>query len=376
MQLKAMLKAILALSIEVRIGRLPKDELGRLKSNRWTRYFDRDKEKHKTPLELCEERYQGIDLRPPSLDPDLVTTLLTRGYVDAAEVQASLDSAPPFISPSAEPTWHRAWHGYESTEAEYAAAMAALEADFAALKYVEPHVVMHVFGILLHAARIGFGNRTLAQTKVACKAYVDNLAASKKLDLPSARPRPLQTDSGYQGLGFIEEETAEFRELRAYFDTVIDKAWRATLPTTASELFNLFKKSPEEFIRRITLNSSPTPVTFWDVPLLHLIAPVAFAQALISLDPAAQVTLIQSLSSRYERRDTDEVRTLELPWLAKVYRALRAALPNLGPMSRYRLRTAAARHLEPLLPSPPKPAKRASKVKPRPNVRPKPPPKS
>ena len=251
--------------------------------------------------------------------------------------------------------------------------MTALDAEFMARAFVVPHVVMHVFGILLNAARIGFEGRTLARTTAACRAYVDDLVAQQKLDLPIARPNRLETDSGYDGLGFIGEETAEFRALRAYFDAAIDKAWRDTLPAVAAELHELLKAEPERFTQQTTINNSPAPAARWDVPLLQHIAPEAFAQSLLALPPMTQVTVIQGLASRYQRPDNSEVRTTELPWLAEVHGRLRAAMPTLGAMSRYRLKTALARDLEPLLPPNRKPAKPALKpaLKPKPKPKPK-----
>lgn len=357
-ELTEILQAILALSIEVRLGRLPKDQLSGLKNNRWARLFGRGREQEKTKLELSEERYLGIDLRPRSLDPDLVATLLTRGYVEAAEVHASLDRSPPFISPKAEPSWRRAWYGYRSSDADYAEAMVALEADFVARKFAEPYVLLHIFGILLNAARIGFGSRTVAQTKAACRDYIDDLAASDRFDLRPARPEPLQTEGGYDGLGFIADDTKEFQSLQSHLQTSIDGAWRRMLPRIADDLHDTLKCDPDQFIQQTTINNSPGPSAFWDVPLLQHIPPSEFVRTLVSLEPAAQVAVIQGLGVRYGRGDVPELQHVELPWLSKVNHMLRAELRNLGPMSRHRLKMALARDFEPHLP--PRSARRKS----------------
>ncbi|WP_161495015.1 P-loop NTPase fold protein [Caulobacter sp. BP25] len=349
-ELKAMLQAIVALSIEVRTGRLPKEQLQSLKANRWARLFRRGKEETKSSLELSEDRYPGIDLRPAGLDPDLVVALLTRGYVEPVEVQSSLDRAPPFISPDAEPIWRRAWYGYRSTDAEYAQSMAALEAEFVARAFVTPPIIMHVFGIMLNAARIGYG-RPLAQVQKDCRAYVDDLAANNRFDLTIARPEHLRTDSGYDGLGYIDVETPEFKALANYLDGAINKAWRKMLPVAAEKLHETLKAEPDRFTQQTTINNSPTPAAFWDVPLLHYIAPEEFAKTILTLEPAAQISVLQGLSARYQRGDASDVRTLELPWLAKLRRRLLTAARNLGPMSRHRLKTAVAREIDPLLPA-------------------------
>ncbi len=368
-ELAELMQAIVALSIEVRTGRLPKEHLQNLKANRFFRLFGRDKGQEKSPLDLIEERYSDIDLRPTSLDPDLVVALLTRGYVEAAAVQASLDRSPPFISADAEPTWRRAWHGYRSTDAEYAQSMAALEKEFVARAFIEAPVIMHVFGILLQAARIGYG-KNLAQTQKACRAYVDDLAAGDKFELTTARPERLRMDSGYAGLGYIDSDTDEFKELATYLDAAINKAWLKTLPALAEKLNDAMKIKPEWFTQQTTINNSPTPSVYWNIPLLHHIPPETFAQTLLELEPNAQVTVIQGLAARYERGEPSQVSAAELPWLAKVHRRLLAAFPSLGPMSRHRLKIALARDLEPLLPVRPKAAKPATKLtassKPRP----------
>jgi hypothetical protein len=350
-QLTQMLQAILALSIEVRTGRLPKEQLANLTTDIWARGFRRGKGKEKSELEVSEERYPGVALCPSTLAPELAQTLFTRGYVDAAAVQASLDRSPPFITLDEEPSWRRAWHGYQSSDAEYAAAMTALEADFAARTFVEPRVILHIFGILLNAARIGYGARSIAQTLAACRAYVDDLAADNRLELRPARPDPLQTDTGYGGLGFIEKETSEFIALKDYFEEVIEKAWLATLPTVAANLHEVLKATPEKFTQQTTINNGTGGGAFWDVPLLAQIDPADFTKTILALDATMQGTVIHGLMLRYQRQPSSPVKTVELPWLAKVHALLVAAIPSLGPMSQYRLKTLLSRDIEPLLPA-------------------------
>ncbi len=375
-ELTEILQAILALSIEVRTGRLPKEQLSQLKVHSWARVLGWDREREKTKLEVSEERYPSINLRPKSLDSDLVVGLLTRGYVEASEVQASLDRSPPFISPNAEPSWRRAWHGYGSNDDEYAKSMSALEADFVARTFVDPHVLLHVFGILLKAARIGYCDRSVAQAKTACRAYVDDLVAGDKFNLPAARPERLTTDTGYDGLGYIDSDTGEFRALTSYLQEKIEAAWRKTLPAIALTLHDQLKTAPEEFTQQTTINNSPAPSPFWDVPILHHISPSTFARTLISLGPDVQVTVIRGLATRYERVDAEEVKAAELPWLSKVNRELKLAIPSLGPMSRHRLRSLLDRYLQPLVPLPSKRAVAGSTppaaAKSRPRLRPKP----
>lgn len=366
-ELVRMLQAILALSIDVRTGRLPKEQLQNLKTNRLSRLLGHGKDREKSPLELSEDRYPDIDLCPTSLDPDLIDSLLARGYVEPSAVQASLDRSPPFISIDTEPSWRRAWYGYRSTDAEYAQSMAALERDFAAYAFVEAPIIMHVFGILLHAARIGYG-KTLAQTQKACRAYVDDLVANNKLVLTTAFSKGFRTDTGYGGLGYTDVNTPEFKNLETYLTTSINKAWSRKLPALAAELHDMLKADPEQFTQQTTINNSPNCSVYWNVPLLQHIAPAAFAQTLLVLEPNTQIMVIQGLATRYERGHSAEVCATELPWLAKVYRQLRKATRILGPMSRYRLDTTLAHYLAPLLPSKSESEKPKSKVASKPKL--------
>ena len=358
--LTEILKAVLALSIEVRTGKLGAMDLDGLRENRWLRAFGTAKDQPLSPLEKAESRYIGSDLRQSCIDPDLIKSLLVDGYVDASVVHKSLDRISPFVSIEREAAWRRAWYGYTSSDDVYQAAMVDFKTDLQSAAYSEPGEILHAFGVLVQAGVIAYGGYSMKTAIKVGKAYVDRLSLSGKIPLPIEEPRSLDTESGFAGLGFLERENPAFVTLRSYYESVVRRKWMANLPTRAAELINLLPSKPSEFAEAITLGIGSAG-DYWNTPILHLTSPQGFVDALMLVNADRQGSVLRALNERLSRSDVPAVKSLEIPWLKRVRALLIRSLPSLGAMSKYRLMNQISTHLNPLVekpkstpPSPPK----------------------
>jgi hypothetical protein len=349
------MQALIAQSIETRVGRLSESDVRQVGGLRWRQLLGKDKDPP-TALDEADDRYEGVDLRQPYVDPDLFADLLFKGWLDAIALAKSLDRQAPFIPPDQEPAWRRAWYASRISDADYNAALTETQADFSARKEVNPHVFFHAFGVLLRAARIRAITPTPSNIAIACKAYIDDLLRTGRLVVPSiAEEHWIGND--FDGLEYTDVKSAEFKQLKAYYARVIDKARHANLASEAAELVDLMASDTDAFVVAICLGEAHS--VYWRTPILHASRPEHFADTLLSLPPRAQYRVFHALNRRYTTPQDPPGLQVELVWLRRLRAVLEQRRRAMQPLSRSRLGDRLDEYIKPVL---------LTKAKPEPNA--------
>ncbi len=331
-EIKALLLAIFALSLETRSGRMSAEALEN-PGNRFSRLFAK-KGAEPTGFEAAQVRYSEVELRQDVVDHQLICDLLIKGLFSEKGLHAALDIrfAPKHI----EAAWRRAWNGYLSDDAAYEAALLEVQISFSKFEFVQPPLILHVAGILLLAARIGAMPITVPDTVRLLKAYIDvvepTLLASGSRSIAGS-----PTEVGYGGLGYTESDRSEFRDVQSHLEARMDQLAMDRRPDEAIHLLEQLINEPSEFAADIA-HTNERGAAFAGTPILHLIDPGRFAQALICLSAENQYLVFSALKDRYTYLSSPD----EDLWRPKVKIYLDAALPGLRPMSRVRLQERAA----------------------------------
>lgn len=329
----SLMKTLLALSLEVKTGRLSADQLQSLRTNRFSRFFKKDGAPD-TPSELLEKRYQSVvfdGTLPVEIIEDVVCC---NGIVEREAIWHALDQVPPFADKGAEPAWIAAWRGYSRSDDEFEASVLNVEKEFKERKYEEPGDIIHVFGLRLNFAKIRAIPQSLEDVVSECKAYIDHLRNGKKLG--KRVPHSIDDFSGWQGLGVSQSNTKELQRIFSYYVESIEKQTVELYPEYARHALSVAAKDPGEFFRLICRNNvQPSP--YAEIPIFGSLRPEGFVEVLLNSSPSAQMDIMLAMKSRYDHGMLEHDLKDETGWIEGVIDLLNDKLPELRVNTRARI---------------------------------------
>jgi hypothetical protein len=346
--LDLLLRQALAMSMEVRAGRLGKAVLPLFANRGFERYMRKQESAEPQADELFEQRYNGISLSDPAVSAEVLGKILIDGLSDGELLKAALRKSRYFADPADLPAWRRAWYGFEMSDADYEAALAQLETEFTKRTETEPGIIYHIVGIRLKAAEIGALPCTAAEILSQSKAYADDLKAAGRLMTSIERPVEMDNSRSYDGLGFSSSGTAEFREFVAYYYSLAQGAAEESYAERARAIVAKLDAAPGEFrsdLSHTNLRASP----YYRTPILAALPADEFVTAMLNASAPAQVEVFHTFKQRYEYDALNRDLAPERDWLINVRQKLLNAAKAARPMTRYRLAGLVEDDIDPLL---------------------------
>jgi hypothetical protein len=336
---------IIALSIETRSGRLSHDALVAAANEPRIRLF-RKPDDPKTSGDQLRERYPEVELDQKLLNADWLSRLFFEGYVDKEQTRNMLDSSSFYGSDSV-PAWKIAWHGWETTDERYERAAEMVEEQFRRREFSIVGELLQVFGLRLIFSDVGVVQRARNEIVAECKAYIDDLRNAGRLSDDDV-DRFGDRMQSWEGLGFFESESREFKEIRDYLYSSIAEAFKRSLPVRGLQLLELMKKDAQAFFRELCLNNV-TASPFFDAPILASIEPDVFVREVLTLHPAAQSSVFAMFQGRYNGGQLNANLQPEKAWLANVKKEFEKRMSSLRPMSKNRLKNRIGHSMDPFL---------------------------
>lgn len=329
-----LLKLFFVLSFEHKAGMVAPDDLAE-RTGSWLR-LGLDKEKP-SPMITAAAKYPGFYIYDSMLPDDVVVNMLVKGAIDVAQVEQALDASSWFISET-EPSWRTVWRSAERADDDVEAAAKIMQSEFAARKYEVSGEVLHLFGQMLFLADLGVSSRDRAQTVADCKAYVDDLRDQRRLEPPREAYMDDIRHGSFGGLGFAQNDTAEFRELWSYLAAMRAEALVDGYEDEAAVLIEMMKADPSAFVAAITRNHDGSG-KFANRPVLAAADSAAFVDALIGLSAEGYREVLLGLSSRYDMARLADGRELaqERPWAEDLERRILERASAMGAFARDRL---------------------------------------
>lgn len=289
-----------------------------------------------TSADELKKKYPEVEFAQRIVSPSWMKALLFDGWVDADATRVMLDQSPYFASPQTLPAWKVAWHGWEISDKDYEEAVAKVEKLFESREIVVVGELFQVFGIRLLASNIGVVAKTRNEVVDECKLYLDDLKKLGRFPDPLLSHRK-EMGGSWEGLGFIEADTPDFREVVSHFDATSATVLKESLPAKGRELLVVMKENVQEFFRQLCLNNV-TPSPYFDVPVLASIDPEEFVDNVLALAPDAQSSVFSMFVGRYDRGQLDRDLMEESAWILAVKSAFEKRMPTLGKMTRHRLK--------------------------------------
>ncbi len=326
-------RLFLALSLEVRAGRLEQQDL----SDRVNKVVSGQMQQRQdngaggTPLSKAQDRYGRIFLHDSILTDEALIGVLCHGRVDATSINESLAVHPLFVALEEEPSWRKVWHGFQREADEFEQAFKEMEREFQDRKFDDPGVILHVFGLRLWGADMGEIHKSESEIVAEGKAYVNELRRNRRLK----RFRQNGFHGGSHGLGFQFREKAAFKELQKYLFDQAELAYQETWPKLSESLLNDVAGDADKFYSRICWSGGAVNPDCAEEPILCKVPPEKFVDHLIACAPTAQRTVLSALGRRYET-ERNELKP-EGEWLIAFHRELSSRILALPRIRQYSL---------------------------------------
>lgn len=350
--MNALLALLLALSFEVKAGRLAADDMKDRQTQIVSSYMRNKQDEYIPPrIVAVNDRYPRARVDADLLSDDTLIDLIVRGIVDRQRISDELDGSSLFFRAKQEAAWRTVWNYRERTEEEFNVALAEMTRAFANHEYTVLGEIRHVFGIQLRLSAIGVTMASRAQVVADAKAYVDYLYDQGWLEpIERRRDRFDVTVRSHDGLGYMEASSAEFRGLSEYLNQKRHAAAVDRRPAIAQDLLTLMVDDTDQFLRRICLTNHEDN-EFYDIPVLGALDVRRFVDTFLGLHPGKQQRAMMALRMRYEDGLIDRYLADERPWAIEVRDQLRAASAAMSPISKDRLQEVVAYGLDEALDS-------------------------
>lgn len=272
------------------------------------------RESEPTAIRTASTRYADADLGSSILSDDVLIDMLVRGVFSIDGIRECLNNSRHYTEQGAEAAWRTLWHRYDRTDDELNEARATVEKQFANREFVEPGVILHVFGMRLSLAQDRLVPQSVETIVEQCVAYVDDLLEAGTLSPVASDEMDDVRLGGYGGLAIFSADTEEFSRLFQYLADRRAVAYTRTLPGKAAVLMSEMASDVELFARRIMLTNGSDSI-YYRTPILAVVSVPDFLAKFLGLHPSAQRTVVRALKSRFEGHALKRDLAAEVGWL-------------------------------------------------------------
>ncbi|CUT11955.1 hypothetical protein BF49_3035 [Bradyrhizobium sp.] len=345
--MESLFKVVLVLAIEVRAGRISRDEFPSLAVSEVVRMMRERDSKDTSVAGRIATQYPMTRVSKSPLNLEQLETMLFEGWLDQADARRSIDNSRYFTSKS-EPPWLTAWKGWEVTDEQYLEAISKIENQFRERKFGNNDEMLHIFGLRLFFSEIHAISLPKNIIVEECKNCLDDLMKAELIEERNLRDL-LKSDSVYCFDHQVTlADTPEFRTIFARYEQLVEQVKAKRLPVHGEALLEKMKVDPSSFLQLITANNVQAAI-YWDTPILAAMSAKKFVDALLSLSPDAQGTVFSALKFRYETGLLRNKLEPECDWLNAVAAELMLVAENSPPLSRFRIRQRVSQNLAPFL---------------------------
>ncbi len=329
----AAFKLFLVLSLEVRSGRLGRQDLARRVDQIVAGHMKKRESGDKvgTPLSAAQDRYDRICLHDSVLSDEVLEQVLCDGRIDVSAINKALSVNELFVAPDEEPNWRKVWHGFLRDSSEFEPAFAAMEKEFLDRKFDDPGIVLHVLGLRLWGAELGELKYCEKKIIEQGKVYIDDLRKEGRL---RRYERHTFHDAAH-GLAIHNVDSVGFQILHKHFMEQSDLAYQDGWPALAESLLANMSGDAETFYARVCWSGNQVKPDCADDAILSRIAPEAFVDKLLTCSPQAQRTTLQGLMTRYDCGRLGNTLWAEVKWLIEMHQELQNRIPQLARIRQY-----------------------------------------
>jgi hypothetical protein len=185
---------------------------------------------------------------------------------------------------------------------------------------------LHVFGLFLKFSDAGLYNKSRSEILEEAKLYINLLKDHDQLDYLDPYKDIENISNSYYRLGFQENESSEFQELKSHINLAREQARTERIPDAVQVLLDAMQSDVWKFHRMICESNLPkqddSEPEYHDEPILASVAPAEFIERILQLQYDDQLQIFSALKERYKFLNTNKKLTKELQWLKSLQKEL------------------------------------------------------
>jgi hypothetical protein len=237
------------------------------------------------------------------------------------------------------PSWIKLWHTYELPDADFPNTLKTVKDEFEKHVYTNQGVLKHVAGILLLFARNEIIEQHVSTISEYLLTTINKMIELKLIKpLKDTRQRVELFDDGYGGLGFYEYKTPEFQSIVKLLKKYEDDCTEDTTQEDAPKLIELLGTDSRKFYQMLNYSDAGGE-NYSQKPILHLLDPRAFLEAMIKAPPMNRRDALFAIQERYKFISTNLSLIEELQWLSNLDHEIEARLPSMTQPSKYHVQS-------------------------------------
>jgi hypothetical protein len=282
--------------------------------------FSLDKDEEPTPKRRVLSKYEQHNGIKTVITVQHWISILTSGVIDTDRLNAELAQSYEIAGDEAWPSWRRLWHIFDwdfsdGSEVAFWSDVEDMQSNLNQGRYVEVGEFLHVVGVSIMLADLRLIDQTVPETITQLKTYIDEKFVAQLTD---ERCRGIKENLGsHDGLGFMEREKNEFKEVMTYLTQKMD-AWHQNWlnEDAGKQLLKFLTEDLIRFFGNLTIINHAPEQRYLDVPILATIDVATFVDAWLSLSRQDERRVLGRMRDRYNSRPT--LLDTEGPWWNKI----------------------------------------------------------
>jgi len=250
-----------------------------------------------------------------------------RGLIDSASINASLKMTR-YFSDENTPDWIKLWRTYDLEDDEFDQLYSSVRNSFDKLEYVVLGEIKHVSGLWLRFSREGLIAKTVEESLIEIKEYIDQSFSSDTVNVEEDSLALINSHCSYASLGYSDADSVEFKEISEYLNDKIKDKQDKELVEKSDELVRVIRSDPKK-LYTLLCHSNFKQSPFYSRPILKHIHPDYFVTLMLEIRNSSKRTVVDAIFHRYEHQCFREPLISELPWLEEVIFKLQEAINNI-----------------------------------------------
>ncbi|WP_288476381.1 P-loop NTPase fold protein [uncultured Pseudomonas sp.] len=315
--LEKLLCIYLIFSIEIRSGRLTAGKIGSLRATQMSYVMSqatKQKPDEEVPLsQLLITKYTSEIFQDRVLPDSFWEKLFARGYLPSEDIIAAIRESSYYHDTNS-PNWMKLWEMYRMGDAAFNELRDIVKEQFDKREIEELHEALHISGLMLHLSRESLISETKEVILAKAKKILCQLKEKKQLPEKETMDPHHSDFTSYNGLGYMDRETNEFKKLAQFASKMIDRQYEENLPKRLSEILeNMSTSTAFGYHERYALVANQLK-PFELTPLLHLSDAKIFCKNITKHNE----TIIPTCTALHDRYKSDyhaRSLTTEIHWL-------------------------------------------------------------
>jgi hypothetical protein len=286
--------------------------------------YSLDKDEEPTPKRRVLSKYEQHNGIKTVITVQHWISILTSGVIDTDTLNAELAQSYEIAGDEAWPSWRRLWHIFDwdfsdGSEVAFWSDVEDMQSNLNQGRYVEVGEFLHVVGVSIMLADQRLIDQTVPETITQLKTYIDEKFVAQLTDerCRGIKERFANHLGSHDGLGFMEREKDEFKEVMTYLAQKMD-AWHQNWlnEDAGKQLLKFLTEDLIRFFGNLTIINHAPEQRYLDVPILATIDVATFVDAWLSLSRQDERRVLGRMRDRYNSRPT--LLDTEGPWWNKI----------------------------------------------------------